>query len=114
MNAHTRTHHDSLPVVPPLSRILENFYSPDPARFRIGDTITYQKACGTIGIVTILGQDAEGEVDAMFFNGRGHHVQVSLDDLCDLRIVRIETMHPEDVAMYRRLLGLDPQEAEAA
>ena len=112
MNA--RPNHDSLPIVPPLSRILENFYAPDAPQFRIGDSLTFEKADGTLGFVTILGQDAGGEVECMFFNGRGHHVQVSLDDLCDLRIVRIDTMRMEDVEMYRRLLGLDPPAAEAA
>ncbi|CAN7613701.1 hypothetical protein LJR030_001503 [Rhizobium sp. LjRoot30] len=113
MNAHAPRPH-GLPMVPPLAGILDHFFSPDPPLFGIGDSITFEKAGGTKGVVTILGFHANGEVEAMFFNGRGHHVDVSIDDLCSLRILRIETMRADDVAMYRRLLGLDPQEAEAA
>ncbi|CAN7201513.1 hypothetical protein LJR030_000508 [Rhizobium sp. LjRoot30] len=104
----------ALPMVPPLAGILEHFFSPDPPLFGIGDSITFEKADGYRGIVTILGYSPTGEIECMFFNGRGHHVDVSLEDLCSLRILRIETMRADDVAMYRRLLGLDPQEAEAA
>jgi len=112
MNAHTRPNHDSLPIVPPLSRILEHFFSPDPPIFGIGDSITFEKADGYRGVITILGYSPTGEVECMFFNGRGHHVNVSLDNICGLRVLRVETMRPEDINMYRRLLGLDPQEAD--
>lgn len=107
MNAHTPRPY-ALPMVQPLAGILENFYSADAPRFRIGDSITFEKACGARGIVTILGFHVNGEVEAMFFNGRGHHVDVSIEDLSHLRIVRVETMRSDDVEMYRRLLGLEP------
>lgn len=81
------------------------------ARFCVGDMIHFKCADGWRHVVTILGILPGGVVDAMVYDGRPHYVGITIADLMPLRVTHLETMGPNDVGMYRRLLKLDPEGA---
>lgn len=83
----------------------EVFHAENEHPFQVGDLITFRKADGTVGSVMIL-EMRGNEVQAIFYDGMPHRFQCSVDDLSALRIVRIEELNAETVAMYRDLVGL--------
>lgn len=86
---------------------LGHFHGDNPARFQVGDLITFKKADGWTWPIMILGIDGE-DVDAMFYDGMPHRFRCAMEDLAALRVIRIEEVDEETVSMYRRLVGLDP------
>lgn len=81
-------------------------------RFRVGDIITLEAWDGLTRIFTILGMrmDAKrlvGYADGMVYDGQPHYLMATLDELSKVRILKLDRMSLEDVAMYRRLVGLD-------
>lgn len=98
-----------------MAKIAGIMAQPDPERFQSGDVIEFQKCDGWKWPVTILGRNAAGDFDAMFYTGEPWHFTATEDELAALRIVRVDVMDGESVTMYRRLLGLEewPVEVEA-
>ncbi len=81
-------------------------------RFKVGDIITFEAWDGQHRIITILGihvptSGAGGYVDGMVYNGQPHYLMATFQEMSKLRILKLDTMGLGDVAMYRRLVGLD-------
>ncbi|HEY0125288.1 MAG TPA: hypothetical protein VGC14_26695 [Rhizobium sp.] len=100
-----------LPLInnPVLTSIfMERFRTPNPAKFQVGDQITFRKLDGSQQIILILGIDGD-RVGAIFYTGMPHLIHLTLADLDALRIERIDKFGVEDVNMYRRNVGLDQE-----
>lgn len=72
-----------------------------------GDIIQFHCAMGWRRTITILGVEPDGHIDAMAYDGRAHYLAVKISDLARLRVIHVDRLDLEDVAMYRRELGLD-------
>lgn len=83
----------------------EVFNTANAPIFDVGDLLTFRKANGTVGSIMILNMEGE-EVSAVFYDGMPHLFQCSIEDVASLRVVRIEELSAETVAMYRDLVGL--------
>ena len=86
-------------------------------RFNVGDIITFEAWDGRHRIITILGihkqaRGAGGYADGMVYDGQPHYLMATLQELSKLRILKLDTMGLADVAMYRRLIGLDSSSGE--
>lgn len=87
--------------------------SKNPAKFQVGDMITFEKASGRNWPLLIL--DIRGnDVDVICYNGNPHLVRIKVTTLDALRIVKIEKFNTEAVDMYRALVGLDIDHEAAA
>lgn len=95
-----------------IAAFMDFMVAPNPARFRVGDSITFEKMDPREWPLLIL--DIRGnDIDAMCYDGNPHLVRLKRSDLEALRIIRIEEYGYETVDMYRALVGLDI-EGEAA
>ncbi len=75
--------------------------------FSSADLIQFEDSTGSRRWILILDICRSGHVDAAVYDGRPHYVAVTLGDLLKLRIVSVERMEADDVAMYRRTMQLD-------
>jgi hypothetical protein len=75
--------------------------------FSTGDLIQFEDAAGSRRWILILDICCNGHVDAAVYDGRPHYVAITLGDLLKLRIVCVERMESDDVAMYCRMLKRD-------
>jgi hypothetical protein len=95
-----------------IARYLAHVRGQNPARFRVGDSVTFVKMDGQNWPLLIL--DIRGnDVDVICYDGNPHLVRLTRSDLEALRVIKIEEFGCEAVDMYRRLVGLDI-EGEAA
>jgi hypothetical protein len=85
------------------------FASPNADRFQVGDMVNFIKEDGRQHWLVILGLNCGGHVDAAFWDGLPNHFETTIDVLSALRILKTEKMTMEDVSMYRRWLGIDPE-----
>lgn len=83
----------------------------NPARFRVGDSVTFDKMDPRVWPLLILGIQGK-DVEAMCYDGNPHLVLIKMADLEALRVVRIEEAGCETVDMYRGLVGLPVGEYE--
>lgn len=89
-----------------IAAFMDFMVAPNPARFRVGDYITFVKMNPREWPLLIL--DIRGnDVDVICYDGNPHLVRLKRSDLDALRIIRIEEYGYETVDMYRRLVGLD-------
>jgi hypothetical protein len=87
-------------------------------RFKVGDIITFEDCDSLHRIITILGirgrkGGAGGYADCMVYNGQANYLMATFQELSKLRILKLDTMDPRDVKMYRRLVGLGSNAGEA-
>lgn len=95
-----------------IARYLKHVRGPNPARFRVGDSVTFVKIDGENWPLLIL--DIRGnDFDVICYDGNPHLVRLTRSDLEALRVIKIEEFGCEAVDMYRALVGLDI-EGEAA
>ncbi|KQV34445.1 MULTISPECIES: hypothetical protein [unclassified Rhizobium] len=95
-----------------VSKVLTAIAFTPPSRFFVGDIVRFQDVEGWTHIITILGTRPCGFVDAMTYDGRAHYIGITLEEISALRVIRVERMDQEDVDMYRRQLGLAPEDIE--
>ena len=89
-----------------IARYLAHVRGPNPARFRVGDNVTFAKMDGQNWPLLIL--DIRGnDFDVICYDGNPHLVRLTMADLNALRVIRIEEYGCEAVDMYRALVGLD-------
>jgi hypothetical protein len=48
-----------------------------------------------------------GYADGMVYDGQPHYLMATFQELSQVRILKVDAMGLGDVAMYRRLVGLD-------
>lgn len=95
-----------------IKRYLAHVRGQNPARFRVGDNVTFVKMDGQNWPLLIL--DIRGnDFDVICYDGNPHLVRLTRSDLEALRVIKIEEFGCEAVDMYRALVGLDI-EGEAA
>jgi hypothetical protein len=87
-------------------------FGEDWDRLKVGDIITFEAWDGRHRIITILGIQVPkggmgGYADGMVYDGQPHYLMATFQELCRLRILKVDAMGLGDVAMYRRLVGLD-------
>lgn len=90
---------------------LAHVRGPNPARFRVGDSVTFVKMDGEnwpLLILDICGND----IDVICHDGNPHLVRLTRSDLEALRVIKIEEFGCEAVDMYRGLVGLPVGEFE--
>jgi hypothetical protein len=92
-------------VVADTLRAIQN---PPATLFASGDMIEFKDAAGWRRWILVLDILPCGHVDAAVYDGRPHYVGITVGDLLKLRIVCVEHLEADDVAMYRRWLQLDP------
>lgn len=83
----------------------------NPARFRVGDQVTFEKCDEREWPLLILGIRGK-QVDAICYDGMPHLVRVKMSTLNKLRVVRIQETGCETVNMYRGLVGLPGEDDE--
>ncbi|UNK36611.1 hypothetical protein MNR02_08795 [Shinella sp. H4-D48] len=96
-----------------IARYLAHVRGPNPARFRVGDNVTFVKMDDQNWPLLIL--DIRGnDFDVVCYDGNPHLVRLTMADLNALRVIRIEECGCEAVDMYRALVGLDIEGEVAA
>lgn len=86
---------------------LEEFAMDNADRFKVGEMINVSKPDGSQAWILILGIQDCGKVEAAFWTGLPQPFETTVDELSHLRVIRVEKMGQEDVAMYRQWVGLD-------
>ncbi|UXS38336.1 hypothetical protein FY150_00885 [Agrobacterium tumefaciens] len=86
---------------------LEEFTMDNADRFRVGDNINISKPDGSQAWIIILGIKACGKVEAALWTGVPMLFETTFDELARLRVIRVEKMGKEDIAMYREWTGLE-------
>ncbi len=90
-----------------ITKWLQEFNSERPHRFQAGDEVTFETADGLHRTFYILGFDGY-RIDAFFYDGNPHLVQLSDVDVDDLRIVSLSKyLDAKALNTYRALVGLD-------
>lgn len=85
------------------------------ALFLSGDVVHFEDRDGRAHSLMILDIHADGNVDAAVYLGRPYPITITLGDLLNMRVVRIEKFKESDVAMYRSWLSVSAEEmGEAA